>query len=190
VDNGGTYYPEAHQWAIEKGLTMIGSSDIHNPICNDYNFAKGEHRPMTLAFVTEKTEAGFREALFNQRTAVYFKDKIIGDARFLEPLFQASVKVLNPGQTVKGKGRVNIHLHNSSEVDLVLEADGESDSVAFPSKIRLPAHKTVLMRLTGKDKALNGEMTVQLPIRVINYWVAPETALATKLAVPLHFGKE
>ncbi len=31
VCNEDTYYPEAHAWAIEKNLTLVGNSDIHAP---------------------------------------------------------------------------------------------------------------------------------------------------------------
>ena len=31
VVNGVSYYPEAHEWALEKGLTFMGTSDIHSP---------------------------------------------------------------------------------------------------------------------------------------------------------------
>jgi hypothetical protein len=190
VVNGGDYYPEAHQWCIDKNLTLIGTSDIHSPISFAYDFDKGEHRPMTLAFVTEKTADGFRDALFNRRTAVFWKDKLIGEARFLEPIFQASVKILSPDLTIKGRGRVHMQIHNISDVDLVIEADGECETVSFPGKIIIPAHKTVLVRLTGKMEDLSGKKTARFPVKITNFWTAPETALTTRLIVPLKFEKE
>ena len=44
VVNGNDYYPLAHQWCIEKKLTMMGDSDVHSPITFDYDFTRGEHR--------------------------------------------------------------------------------------------------------------------------------------------------
>jgi hypothetical protein len=32
VVNGRAYYPEAHQWALDKNLTMLSNPDIHAPL--------------------------------------------------------------------------------------------------------------------------------------------------------------
>lgn len=58
VANGSLYMPEAVQWCLDKNLTMIGTSDIHQPIQTDYDFAKGEHRTMTFVFAKERTAEG------------------------------------------------------------------------------------------------------------------------------------
>ena len=55
VANGDFYYPEALQWCLDKKLTMLGTSDIHQPIQTDIDFDKGEHRTMTLVFAKERT---------------------------------------------------------------------------------------------------------------------------------------
>ena len=60
------------QWCLDKNLTMIGTSDIHQPIQTDYDFEKGEHRTMTFVFAKERSLQGIREALDNRRTAAYF----------------------------------------------------------------------------------------------------------------------
>lgn len=89
VVNGNDYYPLAHQWCIEKKLAMMGNSDEHNPITFSYDFAKGEHRPMTLVFARKRTADSIKEALFARRTAVWWKGGLIGDREFLEPGFPA-----------------------------------------------------------------------------------------------------
>ena len=55
VANGGLFMPEAIQWCLDKNLTMIGTSDIHQPIQTDYDFSKGEHRTMTFVFAKERS---------------------------------------------------------------------------------------------------------------------------------------
>ena len=57
---------------------MIGTSDIHQPIQTDYDFSKGEHRTMTFVFAKERSPEGIREALDNRRTAVYYRELVIG----------------------------------------------------------------------------------------------------------------
>ena len=67
VANGGLFMPEAIQWCLDKNLTMIGTSDIHQPIQTDYDFSKGEHRTMTFVFAKERSPEGIREDLGPRR---------------------------------------------------------------------------------------------------------------------------
>jgi len=93
IANGGDYFPEAFQWALDKKLTIIGASDAHQPIQAYADFAKGEHRTMTLVFAKARTEEAIREALDNRRTAVFFKDFIHGEEQWLRPLLEKSLVV-------------------------------------------------------------------------------------------------
>ena len=92
VCNGETYFPTAHKWCLEKNLTMLGNSDIHDPDLRKRSTAD-DHRTMTLAFVTEKTPAALKEALLAGRTAVWYKDQLIGRQEQLEPLFYGAVQI-------------------------------------------------------------------------------------------------
>ncbi|HKK61842.1 MAG TPA: PHP domain-containing protein [Bacteroidales bacterium] len=89
IVNQQSFYPEAVSWALEKNLTMLGNSDQHAPF--RHIEATDNHRASTLVFVTTRTEGGIREALFNQRTAVYFKDSVIGARNILLPLAKNSL---------------------------------------------------------------------------------------------------
>ncbi|MHC4325923.1 MAG: PHP domain-containing protein, partial [Planctomycetota bacterium] len=53
VVNGGSYYPEAHQWCLEKNLTMMGNSDIHQP-ATLLETSPDNHRSITLVFARER----------------------------------------------------------------------------------------------------------------------------------------
>lgn len=77
VCNGDSYYPSAHKWCLEKGLTMLGNSDIHAPDINDWTTPE-EHRTLTLVFVKEATLNGLKEPLFAGRTAVWHQSQMIG----------------------------------------------------------------------------------------------------------------
>ena len=85
VVNGGSYSPEAHSWCLTKNLTMIGSSDVHEPM---QAFTPGKHRAMTLVFARSATPEGIREALFERRTAIYNDEYIIGEEKYLKELFE------------------------------------------------------------------------------------------------------
>ncbi len=113
VANGSSYFPEAHRWCLEKGLTMIGNSDVHNPIGMDFDFYKGEHRVMTFVLAKERTLEGIREALDDHRTIVWVKDLLVGEEHWLKELFEKSVKVVN---VKRRKGGCTITLQNTSDL--------------------------------------------------------------------------
>ena len=94
VVNGRQYYPEAHRWSLDKKLTMLSNSDIHNPLNLDYRVDHGDHRPLTLVFAREYTAEAIREALFERRTAVYSGELLIGEEPYLRPIFERSITVI------------------------------------------------------------------------------------------------
>ena len=49
VANGGHYFPDAHEWCLDRNLTMLGTSDIYQPDLNERTTPES-HRTMTLVF--------------------------------------------------------------------------------------------------------------------------------------------
>jgi len=187
IVNGGDYYPLAHKWALQKNLTILGNSDVHNPTGLDYNFYLGEHRSMTLVFAEEKTVEAIKQALFAQRTAVYWQNTLIGKAEYLNPIFEHSIQIVNPEVTLRGKGSANIQIHNKSEIDFLLSANGAVDELSFPQQITLYAGKTVLVKISGKSGSLSGEKKIRIPYIVKNLLIAPEKHLRAALAIDVNF---
>ena len=185
VVNGRDYYPNAHRWAIEKKLTMLGNTDIHQPRANDYS--PNEIRPFTMVFATEKTQPSIKEALFSRRTAVYVEGNLYGERRFLEPLFEESVELLTPGITLKGKrGWGFLQLKNTSDIAFRLAADGKVDGIDFSEQATLMPDATVLLRVSvSGDSMKPGTRTVELPYRVGNLHLSPEETLPVVLSVEL-----
>jgi 3',5'-nucleoside bisphosphate phosphatase len=101
VVNDVTYSEEALQIALDNNLTIMGTSDIHKLIDWDFKVNDGGHRPVTLVFAKERTEESVKEALFERRTVVYYKDLLIGREPFLVPLLQASITVKSASYTGK-----------------------------------------------------------------------------------------
>lgn len=118
VANGGSYFPEAHRWCLEKGLTMLGNSDVHNPINLDVEFYKGEHRTMTFVLVNERTLDGIREALNNHRTIVWINDLLVGEEHWLKELFEKSVKIVD---VKRSKTSCRLVLQNESDLPFYLK---------------------------------------------------------------------
>lgn len=177
VFNGRSYYKNAHQWAMEKNLTMLGTTDIHSPIDEAYAFHKGEQRSMTLIFVEEKTTQGIKDALFDKRTIAFANNTLIGREAWVRPLFEASIVIETPNVTLKGKTPYMVSIHNSSPVSFNLKADGRVRGISFPNTITLPAGKTVLLRLQGGGSKTSGQENISLPYQVTNIWTAPDTFL-------------
>ena len=86
----GEYYPEAHQWCLDKKLTMLDNTDVHEPL---QVFAPGKHRTMNLVFAKSATAEAIHEALKERRTAVYHNEFIIGEEKYLKELFEQAVEM-------------------------------------------------------------------------------------------------
>ncbi|MFT7242804.1 MAG: putative metal-dependent phosphoesterase TrpH [Candidatus Azotimanducaceae bacterium] len=122
IANGSRYYENALRLALKHNLALIGTSDVHNLIDWDYPPADGSHRPVTLAFATDKSNDAAKEALFAQRTVVWWKNTLIGRPTELNALLQASLQVEESvwsGNTLKvtlvNRSDANFQLRNLSD---------------------------------------------------------------------------
>ena len=93
VVNGSTYSEEAFRIAIENNLALIGTSDVHDLIEWDYLTRVGEHRPVTLIFTKDRSKESIKEALFQRRTVVWFKEILIGKEDNLLPLLESIISI-------------------------------------------------------------------------------------------------
>lgn len=182
VANHGTYFPEAQQWCMDKNLTMMANSDVHNPITFDYNFAKGEHRTMTLVFVKERSADGIKEALLNHRTAVYWKDKLIGREEFLKPIFTQSITADNKTFHFK-KSRRNkafLFIKNSSDIPFNLIVKNKPKELIFPETFVLNANSSTAIAIEYKSSE-TGEKDIILPVEIENVLIGPNIPLKSEI---------
>ncbi|MCX8157697.1 MAG: Sb-PDE family phosphodiesterase [Verrucomicrobiae bacterium] len=187
VVNGRSYYPEAHRWAIEKNLAMISNSDIHAPLNLDYHVHDGDLRPVTLVFAAERTPAALKKALFARQTAVLAMNRLIGDEKFLRPLFERSLRFNKPQYEIRGRGRALAQIANDSSVDFVLERTGQIPELILPPKLVLPAMKTVLLEMRASTNIVKGTHRLKLPYQVSNVLVGPAQPLQDALTVEIKF---
>jgi hypothetical protein len=185
VVNGGHYYANAHKWCLEKGLTMIGTSDVHHPITFNYDIGAGEHRPMTLVLVEERTANGLKQALFDRRTVVYNENTLIGEEKYLKPIFQKSLHIKTPKLVIKGKQSKHVQIYNHSEIDYELVADGDVGGVRFPKELTLKAGKTTLFTVRGTKDNYPTARIENLPYRVNNCKILPDTGMPVKLKIQI-----
>jgi len=120
VANDQSFYDEALQIALDNNLTMMGTSDIHKLIDWDFGVAKGGHRPLTLVFAKEKTEAGIKEALFSRRTVVYYKNFLAGKNELLIPLIQQSL-IIKSAKYKDNTDVLTVVMENKTNAEFILQ---------------------------------------------------------------------
>jgi hypothetical protein len=172
VCNGETYYPTAHRWCLEKGLTMLGNSDIHDPDLNETS-APDKHRTLTLVFAKQRSIEGLKEAIFAGRTAVWYQGQLIGRQEWLKPLFDRCVVVEPPH--LKAKNAVWIQVRNVCDLDIQLSRTGN----VGPDEISLPARTVTLLKIqTQQPDAL-----LELSYTATNFVIEPEQGMPVTLRI-------
>lgn len=176
VINGFAIHLKALDWCIDKGLTVMGSSDIHNLVAHDYDRSKDYvHRSMTLVMASERTPEAIREALDAGRTVAWASKYLAGKEEHLRALFRACVE-LSPSHYTEVKGNGNTinyyEIRNNSDLyfELVLkEGNGTRRVVLYPRSAQLisaPAGTTSLTYdVTSTYVRSDRHLSVQLPLR-------------------------
>jgi len=166
VFNSKEYYPETLKWADEKGLTVFANSDLHTPAGMTYEPGKN-HRRVTLFFATEKTEEAVKQALFERRTAAFFGDTLVGERRFLTPLFMNSIQVRNTQTKLQNNEIKTVNIYNDSDITFYLKKRQPSVGFSGPVSITLEARRTVTVDLEGTS-----DEVAQMPMLRMFYEVS------------------
>ena len=177
ISNGDDYYRDAHQWAVEKKLTLIGDSDIHDPSPTT-PWTPEQHRTLTLVLVQERSLDAIHAALVDGRTAVWCQNHLYGREPELSALFAASVRVHPPHH--RAGEDVWFRIDNACELDLELERTG----TVGPQRLRLPARAGIIVRLRGTTSIPAEGMSY----KVTNFLIGPDWPLPVQLTVPRQQG--
>ncbi len=168
-----TYSGEALQIAIDNNLTIIGSSDIHGLIDMEYKALEEGHRPVTLVFARENTKEAIKEALENRRTAVWFKNTLIGKPQFIVPLIQESLMVKNTEvlECYTGKSFVvSVYIENISDMDYILENQKDFGLHSHADILTAKAHRITNIQVRTLEELSNFD----LRFKVLNAITAPD----------------
>lgn len=168
VANGDTYSEESFAIALEHDLTIIGTSDIHNLIDWDYEPHAGGHRPVTLVFAEERSEAGIKAALEARRTVAWYRNLLIGREAHLVPLLEASILV-SGARYLPRTQLLELSLTNVSDARFLLENESEWTLTGSGDLFELPPHSTIRIELRTGDALTRFE----LPLSVENALVEP-----------------
>lgn len=183
VVNERVYSPEAHRWAIEKGLAVVAGSDVHEPSGLAWLVHEGDRRPVTLVFARERSEAAIREALLSRRTAALSGGTLAGDAAQLEPLVAAALAIENPRVAIRAGSGAWLRVRNDSGLRLVLCGPGEAGGLSVQRDVVIAADGTSLVELRVPRTAAPGLRRVSLAFTVTNAKVTPEEGL--EIAFPV-----
>ena len=142
--NDNEYYPLVLTFCKQYNLAVMGNSDNHGVISEDYQKPAWPNRPMTLVFAKSRTSDALKEALFAGRTLVYFGDKIAGKEEYAKPFFYLCISVGKPyGENEKS---IFFEVTNKSDVPFYL-VNGIPEA---PSSIYLTANSVTRVVLSKK----------------------------------------
>ena len=162
----GEYSPEAHRWCLEKKLTMLGNSDVHQPMPN---FAHGAHRTMTLVFARSATAEGIREALVERRTAVYHDEYIIGEEKYLKELFENALEL----KVAKTDNAARITVKNKSDLTFHLKKNQHDTRLVYFREFTIAPHGEYTFTVRLQDGVMGGDVN----FIVENFWVQPNEGM-------------
>jgi len=172
VHNNRSYFPEALDWANEKKLTMFGNTDVHGPI----KIING-HRTMTLVFAKNRSIGGIKEALFSRRTVVYSGNTLLGESKYLEPLFFESLEYDKASLRLKNKVSRSVQIKNNSDVDYELELLQPGVGFDAPESITLKAHHVTSLELNGNSDEVDTMRKLNVFYQVKNMKISSEDNL-------------
>ncbi|MCT1532809.1 Sb-PDE family phosphodiesterase [Sphingobacterium daejeonense] len=145
VVNGLGFHKKALDWALDRNLTIIGNTDIHNLIAHDYNIeAPGVHRTMTLVMAKDRSANGIREALEAGRTVAWSSNYLFGKEENVRNLVNASISV-SPSYYEKTNSKTKVstkyyEITNNSDLYFELEireGKGTKRIVLYPESTQI-----------------------------------------------------
>ncbi|HBG58500.1 MAG TPA: histidinol-phosphatase [Porphyromonadaceae bacterium] len=143
VINGFGFHMKALDWCVDKGLTVMGTSDMHNLVAHEYDLSKDYvYRTMTLVMAKERTAESIREALDAGRTVAWASKYLVGKEENVRALFTSCVKLMPVHYTEERKNgdKINYYeLRNNSDLYFELdlkEGDTTRRVVLYPRSVQ------------------------------------------------------
>ena len=174
VANGDGYSEEAFRIALEYGLTVLGTSDVHGLIDWDYPSSIGAHRPVTLILSESNSIDAIKSSLFSGKTVVWFKNNLIGLEDNILELTNSYLKAKKV-EILENSDIARVEIENVSDVRFIIQVLDQSSVVNESNLIEIaPNEKTVLQIDNGIEKG-------SLDVKILNAFIAPNKNLLTTL---------
>jgi len=155
VFNGFGFHMKALDWCVDKGLTVIGSSDAHNLIKHTYDIDKDYvHRTMTLILAKDRSAESIREALNDGRTIAWASKFLAGKEENVRNLVNACVKIMPSHYsdgTRKNSGIVTNYYEIKNLSDLYFELELESGNTTNKKIILYPGSSQLVSAASGQN---------------------------------------
>ena len=175
--NGPLFYPEAFPWIEEKRLTILSTSDAHEPMPPR---ERAGVRPMTLLFARTADLDGVHEAFTSRRTAAWMGGELWGSAEHLGALWSAAVRINMP----PGKPGAFVFARATNVSALPFRFIQRAPSwLRFESAAISPQGES-LLRVRYVPDAPFGTHAIEVELELTNFHVAPGRNLVVR--VPLN----
>jgi hypothetical protein len=142
---------------------------------------KGDSRPVTLVFAKSREESAIKEALFKQRTAVLWRNMLVGKEEFLKPIFEKSIEIDNTSISFGINDHQYIQITNHSDINYDLLRTNKVAEITTPEKLTLYGGKTVLFSIEKTEHLTKGKKKLDLSYKVQNLLLTPEKPLDINL---------
>ncbi|MXW63247.1 MAG: PHP domain-containing protein [Bacteroidetes bacterium SB0662_bin_6] len=170
VVNEFWYSDNALQIALDHNLAILGTSDIHGLVDWEYDVPGGGHRPVTLVFAADRSLEGIGEALRMRRTAVWYKDILIGRPEHVQPLIEASLSV-KTAEYEEGTSLLHVAIKNISDAPFTLRSRSEYTFAAATDLIVVKPHAVTWLHVKTGERGFRYELVFE----VLNVVTAPST---------------
>ena len=116
-----------------------------------------------------------KEAMEDRRTAVWFKNTLVGDALYLTPLVEQSLELSRSGDGPIAR----VAIHNHSDADFIMENLSEYRLHNQAKVFVLKAHESTTLQV----KTVDTLESFELRFRVLNAFSSPDTHPEIKLVL-------
>lgn len=158
--------------AQERNLTAFGNQDIHPSLESKLKQYNHPHRNMTILFVTERSEAGVKEAILQDRTIAVWNNMLIGKKKNMEPLMQS---VLTFKATATVNKEVFVEMVNHSGLPYQMKQRNKQGGKT-QGDLFIDAHSKLGMILKFPKAIKKGDI-IQMDITVLNALIGFEKPL-------------
>lgn len=174
VANGtlNAYSEHAFGIALEYGLTVLATSDIHGLVDWTHDGGHGGHRPLTLVLAPERSPAALRQALFDGRTVAWINDDLIGRTEHVEQVVRACLR-LEPRAYLPNSSVLEVDLANRCPLAFTLENLGERTFHNVSDVVRVERYGATRLQVRMNDERAR----LELDAVVLNTQVRPREHL-------------
>jgi hypothetical protein len=145
--NSSEYYPIVLEMCKQHSLALMGNSDSHGVISEQYIKPAYTNRPMTLVLAKERSFDALKQALFAGRTLVWFRDILAGKEEYAKPFFYQCIFVGKP--FYQNDRSLFFEVINNSDIPFYLINGPEN----APKSITLAANSVTRIILNKKATA-------------------------------------